>query len=237
MATAPVLTGDWVTQEIQQSNPQADAAQQVKQEALSIRVTDEATQAHAVDFAKRIKAKAKEIADYWKPLKDAAHKAHRALTAREGELLKPLSEAEAHLKAEVAKYHAEQQRITREAQRRAEEEARRIAEEEREALLEQLEAERASAAEVAAVAAAPLAVAPVPIVTAPPKVEGMSMRETWKGEVVDKLRLVQYVAGNPSMLHLLEPNQSAIDALAKAMKSAGSIPGVRFYAETRAALR
>jgi hypothetical protein len=235
MATVPIIS--WQEDEIQKSNPQAEAAELVKREALAITVSDEPSLLHAVDFAKRIKAKAKEVADYWKPLKDSAYKVHRALTAREAELLAPLAEAESHLKRGISAYQAEQERIRREEQRRLEEESRRKAEEERESLLLQIEDAGATAEEVAAVANMPLAVAPVMVAAPVAKPAGLSVRETWKAAVIDKAALVRYVAANPNMLHLLAVDQPALNALAKAMKSAGSIPGVKFYAETTAALR
>lgn len=237
MATAEVLPHDWVQQEIQQSNPQAQAAEEVKRQALAIRVVDEATANEAIQFAKAIKAKAEEIKTYWKPLKDQAYKAHKALTARENELLKPLSEGEAHLKQEVAKFHAEEQRRRLEAAMKAEEEARRIAEEQLEALIEQAEAQGATANEVAALAAAPLPIVPAPVVSVPPKLEGAAIRTVWRAEVMDKAALIQYVSQRPAMQNLLEPNQRALDAFAAAMKTAANIPGVRFVSEVRTSLR
>lgn len=236
MATTEIA--NWHEAEIQKSNEQAQAAEDVKQRALSMRVTDEQTQAKAADFARRIKEKAKTIADYWKPLKDSAFKAHRALTAREAELLKPLSEAEAHLKTQISRFQLEQERIRREEQRRLEAEAQRRAEEEREALLLQAEDAGATAEEVSAMAEMPLAVAPVvEVAVGAPKPGGVVIRRTWKAVVEDKSKLVTFVAANSSMLHLLVPDQSALNAMAKAMKSAGAIPGVKFYEEQGASIR
>lgn len=233
--TVPVLS--WQEEEIAKSNSQAEAADRVKRDALAVTVQDEASLIYAVDFAKRIKAKAKEVADYWRPLKEAAFRAHRALTSRESELLAPLAEAEAHLKRQIGSYQAEQERIRREEQRRIEEEVRRKAEEEREALLLQIENEGATAAEVEAVVNMPLAVEPVAVAPSIAKPAGLSVRETWKATVINKAALVEYVGKNPTMLHLVTVDQTALNALARVVKSAGNIPGVKFYPEQGVSLR
>lgn len=60
---------------------------------------------------------------------------------------------------------------------------------------------------------------------------GTQTRFTWKGEVTDLECLVRAVANSNGMLpaNLLEVNQSALNAYAKATAGKGKIPGVRFY--------
>lgn len=63
----------------------------------------------------------------------------------------------------------------------------------------------------------------------PPKVEGSQIRHLWSAEVDDLKALLAFVVANPHMLHLVQPNQSALDSLARSMKDSGiTIPGVTF---------
>jgi hypothetical protein len=81
--------------------------------------------------------------------------------------------------------------------------------------------------------APPRPIAPPPPPPPPPvkhkSAAGVSTRKNWKGEVVNKMELIRYVAKNPSQQNLLEPNMSAIDNLCKAGEDKTAIPGVRAY--------
>ena len=52
----------------------------------------------AAEFGKQIKEKAKVVTDFFKPMKDSAYQAHKAVCDREKTMLKPLQEAERILK-------------------------------------------------------------------------------------------------------------------------------------------
>lgn len=108
-------------------------------------------------------------------------------------------------------------------------------------------AERLIAAPVAAptVTARPVF---VPVAPAPPKpaAAGVSFRDSWTAEVVDLLVLVKAVAGkcptcrctapHPGQpVTLLAPNQAALNGLARSLKGALAIPGVRAVNERIAA--
>ena len=66
----------------------------LRESAQSIAVTDEKSYLFAGQFAKDIKDCKSKILDYFKPLKEAAHKAHKTITQREAEEIKPLDEAD-----------------------------------------------------------------------------------------------------------------------------------------------
>src|SRR5262249_42993600 len=68
-----------------------------------------------------------------------------------------------------------------------------------------------------------------PNVTA--RVEGLSFRENWRAEVVDQAAFVAAIASRPELVNLVEPNLGALTHLARAYKSALSIPGVRVWCE------
>ena len=68
------------------------------------------------------------VTDFFKPMKDSAYQAHKAVCDREKTMLKPLQEAEKILKKSMSAYYQEQERKRREL----EEKMRREAEAERE---------------------------------------------------------------------------------------------------------
>ena len=95
-------------------------------EAMVIATDDD--YAAAGEFGKLLKRKAAEVTSFFKPMKDSAYQAHKAVCDREKAMLTPLRNAEATIKKSMGAYLTEQERKRREA----EEEARRAAEEERE---------------------------------------------------------------------------------------------------------
>jgi membrane protease subunit (stomatin/prohibitin family) len=65
-----------------------------------------------------------------------------------------------------------------------------------------------------------------------PKASGISkVRETIKARVTDKAAFLQAVAANPQYLDLVEVNQSALNALAKALGTSLKIAGIETYAD------
>lgn len=107
----------------------------LKDQATAMVVKDVVTYAAAGELGKSIKELRAKIVDYFKPLKEAAHAAHKAVTTKEGEELKPVDEAINILRATMNAFNEEQKRLERIEQARlqaiADEEARK----EREKLL------------------------------------------------------------------------------------------------------
>jgi hypothetical protein len=120
--------------------------------------------------------------------------------------------------------------------RRLRAEAERLAAENREAEIEEAEAAGATQEEVAVLAQAPLQVAPV-MRSAAPKMAGISQRELWRGEVTDLYALVRFVAENRQYLNLIQANTAAVGAMARTLRSAMNIPGVRVLREANIATR
>lgn len=75
------------------------------------------------------------------------------------------------------------------------------------------------------------------VISAAPKVSGIAGKTKWKGEVTDKLKLVQFVAANPQFIGLIDANESAINKMASALKQAMVVDGVRVYEERQIAAR
>jgi hypothetical protein len=78
-------------------------------------------------------------------------------------------------------------------------------------------------------AAAAVQTAPV-VHVAPeiPKVAGMSTRKTCKAEIVDRQALLAFIFQH-ARNDLITINEKELDRLAKSLKQAASIPGVRFF--------
>ena len=70
----------------------------VVEQAVAMTVTTPAEYQAAGDFLKAIKGAQKRVVDHFAAMKEAAHKAWKAVTSQESETLKPLAEAEATLK-------------------------------------------------------------------------------------------------------------------------------------------
>ena len=85
--------------------------------------------------------------------------------------------------------------------------------------------------------AAMVQVVPTAVLTAAPKIAGISGKTKWKGRVTDRVRLIKFVAENPQYAELLEPNESAINRLASALKATLKIDGVEIYEERQIAAR
>lgn len=159
---------------------------------------------------------------------------------------------QAQLEAE-RKAREERERI--EAKRREAEEAERKARAEADAAMAAgnteamtasiMAAEEAASAREEAEEAADLAEVAPPAhmtVAAAPKAAGVAGRVNWKAEVVDLAALVTGAAealarGDDSLLAHLLPNTTSLGQVAKALKGAARIPGVRVYAEESLAVR
>lgn len=179
---------------------------------------------------KEIKKLGKELEQKRTSITGPINKALKEINA----LFKPaknwLAEAERIVKGKLLYYQAEQDRIAQEAQRKADDEARKKQ--------ERLEStakmadfvgmddkaedlrERAQSQE-----------APV-IKSAAPKIEGVTTRETWKAEVLNKLLFVKFVGEKRNdLLDVIKIDQSALNALARKHKDDLDLPGVKAVAE------
>jgi hypothetical protein len=177
---------------------------------------------------KLAKAYVSEVEAFFKPLKQAADKAKKALLDSEREKLQPALDYETRVKRALVTWDTEQERIRQEQARVLREELRRQEEAQR---LEQAAAlERDGYTDEAAAVIEDAIAAPAPDVQvekATPKVEGIAYRETWNATVTDPMKLIQFVAAHPQFEHLLTPNMPALNGLARAMKEAMQIDGVR----------
>lgn len=171
--------------------------------------------------------------------------------------------AESTLKARMAAYEQEQERRRREAEEAARREQERLEREERErAAAEEARLRReaedrqladAAAAEAAGdtatarriieapvaaptVTPAPVFVPPAPVAVAP-RVDGVSFRVNWRAEIVDLKALVQAVAAGRAPAALVKADEVALNGMARSLKGAMQVPGVRVVNQRTAAVR
>lgn len=177
----------------------------------------------AADFLKAIKAAQQKVTAHYAPMKEAAHKAHKAITTQEAESMKPLTDAESTIKRAMLTYQQEQEAIRQKEQRRLQAEADAKARAEQERLLKlaasrKTEEKREEYREAAAAVVAPV----VHVAAVVPVVAGQSIRKTWKARVID---------GTVVPREWMVVNQGALDAFAKATKGAVPVAGVEMYEE------
>jgi hypothetical protein len=230
--------------------------------ATGLAVVDEDSFELAGEHLKSVKEYQRRVHDVFDPVVAAAFAAHRVAVEQRKSLLVHANSAEHTLKQRMAHFEQEQARRRREAEEAAARERERLEREERErvAIEEQRlrrEAEErrlveAVAAEasgdrtraealleapvlVASVVPRPVFVAATPV--APPRLDGISFREQWSAEVVSLAELVQAVASGRAPITLLKPDEVALNAMARALKGAMAVPGVRVRSERIAAVR
>jgi hypothetical protein len=104
----------------------------VVQQAQSMVVSNPTQYQGAADFLKAVKGAQKRVVDHFAGMKEAAHKAWKAVTTQEADTLKPLAEAEATLKRNMLAYQTEQEAIRQAEQRRLQAAADEAARKERE---------------------------------------------------------------------------------------------------------
>jgi hypothetical protein len=210
-------------------------SQSLTEQASTLAVIDADSQIEASEALKAIAAMRKEISDTFKPMKDAAFKAHRTICQQEKMLDDPLAQAEATLKGRIGHFVGEQQRLAREAEEAARAEERRRADAEaaqfaQEQALEQaidLEARGNTVAAEAVLAnpapVAPRYIAPAPVAPAVAQVKGVSTRTDWDFRITDISQIPR---------DYLLPNETAIRNLGKNTQGRAKVPGVEFFPKT-----
>ena len=198
------------------------------EQAGSVEIIDQETYDDAAELIKRIVAVRKEVVAHHKPIKDAANKAHKEAIAAEKRLLEPLQKAESLIKTKLLAWDREQERIREAERKRLEEEQRKREEEERLELAAQLEESGAPEEVVNEALDTPMPVAP--IITAPKtyeKASGISTRTLYSAEVMNLRVLCAAVGAGTAPETLVQPNQVALNGLARSMKEAFKVPGCK----------
>lgn len=202
--------------------------------ADTIAVTNDEEYQGAAEFLKALKKQSGKVKEFFKPLKEAANKAHKEVCNREKQMLDPLTRCEAAIKRAAGDYLAEQERKRRAAEERARQAAkaeadRRLAE--AIALEDQGRKEdAASAIEEAEI----IDSATVAVPLAPTKnVKGVSSRKDWELVSVNESKVPIDVAGT-----IIRPvDTGAIMRLIRASKGTIQIPGVSYKEVAKMSVR
>ena len=185
-------------------------------QAESLVIQTDEDYAFAGEFGKMLKKKASQVTTFFKPMKDSAYQAHKAVCDREKAMLTPLRNAEKTVKQVMSAYIAEQERAAEAERERKIQEA---------ATLEAAgDADGAEAAfEEAAIMddAASYAVVPA---AATPKVSGVSTSKDWEIVEIDPKAVPLAVAG----IELRPVDQAAVMRLIRASKGQIEIPGITY---------
>lgn len=206
----------------------------------------------AATARKEIKDVANKIKEYWAPKKDQAFQLHKSLVAAEKEMLQPLEKADKEIDSRMSDYRKEIERQRQEAERerkKAEEEARKAIEEacRKKEEAQRLADEAASKEELddedveillmaqqeASEAASVIPAYQPAVMPEVAKVDGVSVRKTWKARIVDDEIVPVSLAGM-----IIRPvDQSALNRLAVMSKGNLKCPGVEFYQEENTQIR
>jgi hypothetical protein len=203
------------------------------EQGKSIVVTDQISYNQAVDFRVGLKDFIKKVDNVFDPLKKKAHESWQAICKQQNTIKKPAESALSAIDDSLRTFTVEQERLRREEEdrlrREAEEKSRREAEDERLRLAETAKQNGASDENVDEILDAPIIVN-TPVAIAAPTYEksaAVVMRDNYSAEVTNLHELVKAVAKDKSKLNLLQANQTALNAMARALKDTMSIPGVR----------
>lgn len=187
--------------------------------ATSIVITNNNGYREAGELLVTIKKVKKTIEEYFKPLKEAAHKSWKQLCDRENQETAKLTPALDHLNKQMTVWNIEQDRLRKAEEERLRQEAFKREEDDRLAAALQAEQE-GNKEEAIAILEEPVFV-PSPIVeSSVPKISGQTMTTTWKWRLKD-INLVprQY----------LTTNDIAINQVVRALKDKSNIPGIEPY--------
>lgn len=224
-------------------NPAVLEAMTWPEKADGLAIADEGSYTLGADWLGAVKALRARIADFFDPQVQEAHKRHKWLVAKKAEAETPLVTAETVIKRKMVAFSTEQERLRREAEEKARQEALKAEEDRRlaeAAALEQLATatgDESYAAEAEALIQAPVEAPAVKVASTMPVVAGISYTERWSAVVVDKKRLIAFVAANPDYLNLLDVNLPAANALARGLKANMKIPGLQAQATKTVASR
>ena len=200
--------------------------------ANAIAINDDISYAEAGEFQRAAKQLKSKIADFFDPLVQKAHEAHKALTAARAKELEPINAAIETASRKMGAYQLECERQRREEEAILRKQAEEAAKEEAEATAEyhELMGNTASAEAVRAYAdhGAKMAANAVTVEAYAPKVDGQAARTNWKFEVVDATKVPR---------EYLTPDLVAIGAIVRARKGCIEIPGVRVFPEHKVTVR
>ncbi len=215
-----------ITNEQSQENTLKQEALTVTQQSAMVRIVDQSTYNLATSLLLgSIIPFRKKWQEYWGPLKKAAWDAHKAVMDKFNEGDQPAEAAEREIKHKILAWDREQERIRQEQQRKAQEEAERKEREDRLAAAIAAETSGATEEEVEEIVSAPVQAIAAPVAPTYARAAGVSTAENWKCVVTDMKKLCLAVAKGKVSVEYVLPNQTALNARARADKLTMNIPG------------
>lgn len=208
---------------------------EIEFQASAITIASEEDYQNAAGFGRMLKQRTSDVKEFWKPMKDAAHKAHAEICSKEKAMLQPLTNAEKILKNTMGAYVAEQDRKRREA----EEAARRAAQEEVDRKMQEAidldAAGDAAGAEMAMMEAEVMddMSESVAVAGVKPKADGASASKDWEIVDIDANLVPTSVAG----VEIRPVDKAAVMRLIRASKGSIKIEGVTYKEVVKIALR
>ena len=187
------------------SNRLVSVARSFAAKILDFELTNQATADMAGQWRQQIDAQERKVIEWFAPSKQAAFKAHAIICHQESEALAPYREARRVLNSKLAAWQDAQSRRSR--SEGGQQPDLEVQSDENQTIGAATATERGF------------------------RVEGINFRENWRADVVDKRAFVTAIASRPELIHLVDPNLSALAHLARAQKSAPTIPGVRVWRE------
>lgn len=165
---------------------------------LDFELTNQAAAAMAGQWRQQIDAQERKVIEWFGPSKQAAFKAHAIICRQENEALAPYREARRVLNSKLAAWQDDPSRRSR--SEGAQQPELEVQSDENQPTGPATAAERGF------------------------RVEGINFRENWRANVVDKLAFVTAIASRPELIHLIDPNLSALAHLARAQKKRAHNP-------------
>mgnify|MGYP001589650164 CR=1 FL=1 len=196
--------------------------------ATSLVVSSHETYSEAGELLVTIKKVKKTIEEYFKPLKDSAHKSWKGICDREKQEIEKLSPALDHLNKQMTVWYIEQEKIRKAEEDRLRLEALKKEEDERLAAALQAEAE-GQEEEAQAILETPIIVPPPMVEKAVPKQAGLAMTTTWKHRVTSLQMLCKAIAEGKAPITCIQANDVFLGQQARAGKGEIKYPGVEFF--------
>lgn len=197
------------------------------EQVKAIVVKDPETYQAAGAMVLNLDALKKRIVEYWKGPKDAAYRAHKEVTAKEAEMIKPVEERRRMLNQKISSYLTEQERLRRMEQERIDDERKKKEDDERDKLFRKAEkADTAGRTEKAAELrdkADAYYVSPVivqPEIEKSTKMDAGTVTQKTKIEVVirDEMEVLRAIIAGTIPISCVEISVSKLEAHVKAFK-------------------
>ncbi|MCK9433130.1 MAG: hypothetical protein M0R00_09245 [Candidatus Omnitrophica bacterium] len=188
---------------------------------VAAKITDNDGYTAGGEFLLEIKRRRKQVDAACDPLIDSTNKAHEDAVAQKRMFETPLAQAEGIIKPALTAWDTAQEQIRRKVEQEAQEAAHKTEVERKlaEAVSLEQQGDKQAAEQVMA---EPVYVPPVIIPKTVPKVNGISYTERWNWSLVDINKVPR---------DFLKLDEVKVGQVARAMKSAANIPGIRVYSE------